>query len=435
MNLHRTAIAAALAAVILLPCAALGAGYGIFEQGASAMGMAGAGTASVHDASAVFYNPAAIVRLDGHQIYLGDTWLMTNISFAGVEPYPGFGATERMNTGNFFPPTLYWTHHLENRWKNWAYGAGINAPFGLGVDWKNPDQFTGRERVTKADVRTINGNLSLSYAPNDQWSIGVGYDALFAGVELHSMDELVAPGGGGGKLNIAHVILKSSHKPGYTWNAGGLWTPNPAWKVALNYRAQSHVAVTNGEATFTYVATGNAQLDAVVREGLPANQTVASELRFPSILSLGVAWNPEPDWTWEVDANKTSWSWFQKLPLAFANNPELDQAITEDYQDSWRVNVGAEHRLPKFTYRFGYYFDQAAAPTESVTPLLPDANRHGATAGLGLKLGKAKAWTLDLYELALFVEDRSTDGRNRDGFNGTYKSFINAAGVNLGYHW
>jgi long-chain fatty acid transport protein len=430
MNLHRTAIAAAFAAALLLPCAAFGAGYGIFEQGASALGMAGAGTASVHDASAVFFNPGAIARLDGHQLYFGDTWLSTSTSFAGVDPYPGFGKTEEMNGGNFFPPTVYFTNKLNS---HWAYGAGVNAPFGLGVDWKDPHAFTGRARVTKADVRTINGNLSLSYAPNNAWSFGVGYDALFAGVELHSVKRQVTPGGA--YPNVADVTLKSSYKPGYTWNAGALWTPLPDWKFALNYRAQSHVKVDNGEATFKQILTGDPVIDGLVAANLPGPQKVTSELRFPSILSVGAAWNPVPEWTWEVDANKTSWSWFKNLELVFPNNRGLDQVIVEDYKDSWRVNIGAEHRLPNFTYRFGYYFDQAAAPSESVTPLLPDANRHGATIGLGFKLGQKKAWTLDLYNLALFVENRSTEGQNRDGYNGTYKSYVNAAGVNLGYHW
>jgi long-chain fatty acid transport protein len=299
----------------------------------------------------------------------------------------------------------------------------------------NPDQFSGHDRVTKADVRTLNGNLNLAYAPDARWSFGIGVDALFANVELHSVVDSILPGGGGDKVNIANVMLKSSYRAGLTWNAGGLWTPNPEWKIAVNYRAQSHVKVDDGEATFSQILTGFPQYDAAVRAKLPVNQTVTSELRFPSILSLGAAWNPAPDWTWEMDANKTGWSWFQKLALTFPQNHALDKTITEDYQDSWRVNVGAEHRLPKFTYRFGYYFDQAAAPTESVTPLLPDANRHGATVGLGFKLGRNKAWTLDLYNMALFVESRSTDGRNRDGYNGTYKSYVNAAGVNLGYHW
>ena len=51
MKLHRTALAAAVAAAILTPCLALGAGYAIYEQGAAVLGMPGAGTASLHAAS------------------------------------------------------------------------------------------------------------------------------------------------------------------------------------------------------------------------------------------------------------------------------------------------------------------------------------------------------------------------------------------------
>ena len=99
------------------------------------------------------------------------------------------------------------------------------------------------------------------------------------------------------------------------------------------------------------------------------------------------------------------------------------------------MSVGAEHRLAGHTYRFGYYYDQEAAPIESVTPLLPDAPRHGVTVGLGWKLGAKKQWTLDAYNLALFLESRSTEGKERDGYNGTYKAYVNGTGLSLAYHW
>ena len=432
MRLDRLALAAACAAALLVPVLACAAGYGIYEQGASALGMAGATTASTHDAAAEFFNPAVLPSLEGKSLYVGGTWLATRVSFAGIDPSPGFGVTESMKNGNFFPPTIYWTNHLS---KKWAYGVGVNAPFGLGVEWQNPATFTGRERVTKANLSTLNGNVSLAWQMAPTFSIGAGFDALYASVELNNILTRVIPGGGGATANVASARLKSDLKPGYGFNLATSWTPCEDWKFGAYYRSKVDVKVEDGKATFTQIRTGDASFDAAVAAQLPPNQGVKTMLHFPAMWSAGAAWNPKPDWTWEADFGWTQWSTFDKLPLAFAKSPSLDTDIIENYKDSFRVSIGAEHRLPSYTYRFGYYFDQAAAPTESVTPLLPDANRHGATLGLGWKLGKKKNWTLDAYELALFVEDRSTEGLNRDHYDGTYKAFINAAGAGLAYHW
>lgn len=433
MRLHRIAIATALAAAGLAPGLALGAGYGIYEQGAAALGMAGAHTASVHDASAAFYNPAALVRLDGKEFYVGGSWLNTHNSFAGVDPYPGFGTSEEMETGNHFPPTVYWANRFA---KHWAYAVSFNAPFGLGISWKDPEGFSGRERVTKASLTGLNGGLNLAWSASDRLSFGAGFNTLFAGVELNSIRRQLVPGGGGASVNVADVKLEASNQPGYGWNVSTLWAPKDDWKFGASYRSQIDVEIEKGKATFRQIATGDAAFDAAVAAALPANQgDVHTKLHFPALWSFGAAWQPTRDWTWEADFNWTQWSAFDSLALTFPSEPSLNTTVPEDYDDQFRVSVGAEHRLGRFAYRFGYYFDQTAAPTESVTPLLPDANRHGATIGYSRQLGARKAWTLDAYYLALFFENRSSEGKERDGFNGTYKAFVNATGLSLAYRW
>jgi long-chain fatty acid transport protein len=417
-------------ALALLPVAARGAGYSIYEQGAAVLGMAGAGTASVGDASAVFYNPAALTSLEGKQVIVGGTLLAPVTSFAGVAPYPGYGVTEEMTRQYFYPPTVYVTHRCG---KAWGLGAGLNSPFGLGIEWKNPDAFTGRYIVTKADLRDLNASLTGAWSPDPEWSVGAGIDVAFAKVNLQNRQQAVVPGGGGAVADVAKIVLDSDYKNGWGWNAGVLGKPTPQWKLAATYRSRV-VVKPSGSATFTQIPTGNATFDAGVAANLPPNQGVSTVIRFPAMWSGAIAWNPTTDWTVEADANLFEWSAFTDLPIRFSQTSSANQTLVEDYDDAWQFRFGAEHRLTKYTYRFGYYYDQAAAPEASLTPILPDANRHGATLGLGCKLGHDQRWTVDVYELALFVEKRSTS-TERDGFNGEYKSFVNAAGIGLGYHW
>jgi long-chain fatty acid transport protein len=426
MHTSRFTKACALA-VLLAPVVAHASGYAIYEQGAAALGMAGAYVASAHDATAQFYNPAALTRLKGKELSLGTTWLSTHTSFAGEPEYPGFGVTEEMKTGTFFPTNAYWTSRFKEKF---AYGLGVNTPFGLGVEWQDPQHFTGRERVTKATLTTINTTANLAWAPNDQWSFSGGLNALFASVELNNIQTIAS--GGGQPVNVSSAKLKSDYKPDYGWNLAALVTPSPEWRVGVTYRSEVKVKIDDADATFTQIPTGDPSLDGVVAANLPPSQKVTTDLKFPAMLSGGVAWDPRQDWTVEVDALWTQWSAFDKLALRFPSDPALNQDIVENYDDQFQIRVGAEHRMAMWKGRFGYYYDKAAAPTESVTPLLPDANRHGVTLGFGMDRGK---WTFDAYNLFLFVQNRSTEGRERDGFDGTYKTYVNALGGSVAYHW
>lgn len=427
MNPTRFALAAALVATASLPAAASAAGYAVYEQGAAVLGMAGAGTASVHDASALFFNPAKLVTLPGTQLYAGGSALTVSSSFAGIGPYPGFGVTEEMNTRSYYPPVGYVTHNFGGV----AIGAGVNAPFGLGVDWKNPTTFTGRYVTTRAQVRALNANVTLARALGGRAGVAAGFDALFASVDLRQYAQSVIPGGGGAIADVAIADLTADFAPGYGWNAALWWQASERTQLGLAYRGRIQVDL-DGTVDFTLLPTGNALLDAGAAAKLK-DQDVSSMLRFPAILSAGVAYSPVPEWTFEGDFNWTQWSYFEELPITFKTTPELSTTVREDYRDSWQVRTGAEYRRPRVTYRFGYYFDRAAAPVESVTPLLPDADRNGVAFGLGWPA--APGLTLDVYDCALFVRRRTTDGVEHDNFNGVYRGFVNLSGAALSWRF
>ena len=426
MNISRVVRALAFA-TMLAPTVASAAGYGIYEQGAAALGMGGAYVASAKDATAQFYNPAAMTDLKGKQLSLGGTWLSTYTSFAGVAPYPGNGVTEKMKSGSFFPPTFYWTNRLSRRL---AYGVGVNAPFGLGVEWENPATFTGRDRVTKANLQSIDGSFSLAYALSPNVSVAGGLNARYAKVELNNIGTFITAGGA--PVNIFNAQLSSSYKPGYGMHFAMLAHPAKNFRFGLNYRNRIKVKIDDGKAAFTQILTGVPALDTTIAKGIPANQKVQTELVFPASVAIGLAWDPSPDWTYEVDGVFTQWSAFQNLALAFPSTPTLNKTIEENYRNQAAVRVGVEHRLADYSYRFGYYFDAAAAPPQSLTPLLPDASRHGVTLGYSRRFGSV---TFDAYNLFLFVEKRSTEGVERDGYNGVYKSYVNALGASLAFHW
>jgi len=436
MRRHRTLLVALMLAAALMPSRARATGYAIYEQGAAILGMAGAGTASVHDASAVFFNPAAMTRLEGTHVYVGGTALQPVTSFAGKGPNPGWGVTDEMVRQTFYPPTIYATHALK---KGWAVGAGVNSPYGLGVEW-DPVTFAGRYIVTKVDLQTLNGSACLAWAPSEQWSFAAGADVMYAKVLLKNRTLVAAPGGGGGAVDVAETELKSGFTPAGGWNVAAHFTPVPKWRLGAFYRSKVVVHVDDADAAFTQIRTGNAAFDAGVAAGLPPAQKVSTVLHFPAIWSAGAAFEPARAWTVEADFVYYEWSVFKDLPINLHTTPSRSFVRVEDYDDSWQIRTGGEYRHGCLAYRAGYYFDKSPAPTAAVSPLLPDADRHGVSLGLGYAVGTGQRWTVDVFELGLFVNRRygysaSAGEAVTDHFQGDYKTFVNMVGVGLGYRW
>jgi long-chain fatty acid transport protein len=425
--IRRAAVLLALA-LPLGPRPLQAAGFSIYEQGGRGMGFAGAFTAIADDPSAIFHNPAGIAFLKGKQIYLGATLVHPSSDFFGDDPYPGAGVTETGDVGVIPVPTLYYTHQVSERL---VLGAGVSTPYGLKTAWANPDTFTGRFLSIEADLKSFSLNPTLAYKLADRFSIAVGLDIRLSKVTLlrrvpatHPVTRAI--------VDVAEASLESDYKSGVGFNVGLLAKPSDNLSLGAGYRHKVQVSY-EGTGTFTQISTGLPPFDAVVAAGLPQGPTpITTAIEFPSITSGGFSYN-WTDWRIAGDVVFFQWSTFDQLPIRFPEYPRFSQDIIEDYENSWQFRAGVERRLGEaWAVRAGYFFDQSPSPAESVSPLLPDADRNGFTLGGSWH---NESLRVDVGAWYLAFKDRSTEGVNRDGYNGTYRNSALTFGASLGYQF
>src|SRR5437899_8038103 len=175
----RTVLSALLTLLLGAGRLAFGSGYAIYEQGAKAMAQAGAFSARADDPSALFFNPAGILQLDGVQVYLGTTaiWLGSSTldsSLTGAQPDQVYMTA--------WPSSLYYT---QKHGDHLAWGVGIDSPFGLKTQWDA--KFDGRyiARESNLAVGVVNANVAFTLGP--RWSAALGID--HAKAEIRELSE------------------------------------------------------------------------------------------------------------------------------------------------------------------------------------------------------------------------------------------------------
>jgi long-chain fatty acid transport protein len=426
----RPGAAAALAVLLGVPASAPASGFSIYEQGGRAMGFAGAYTAVTDDPSAIFYNGAALAFLEGKQLYAGATLVMPQSTFLGAAPFPGAGVRESQQVGTLPVPAIYFSHRVSPRF---AWGIGLDVPFGLKTKWANPDTFTGRYIAVESSLRGVALNPTVAFRLNEKVSVGAGLDLRFSSVRLERRAGAVDPFTQTVK-DTAEIVLDSDTATGVGFNVGVVAKPRAGLSLGAHYRHKVKIDY-SGTGSFTQIPTGNAQVDAIVASRLPqGTPAVETSIEYPSILSVGVA----RDWTaWTVAADVVffQWSTFDQLVLTFPTEPQLDSVIREDYENSWQLRAGVERRLEEgWALRLGYHYDRTPVPTASVSPILPDNDRHGIAMGWSWT-SASQHLRVDAGAWYLFLPERSTEGQSRDGYDGTYDNSAFTLGASLGYRF
>ncbi len=131
------------------------------------------------NASAIYFNPAALTRIKGwnfvasvEPIGVGTTFTdsASTVPSAGPYRFPVPLGDEGGDAGKWIPvPNGYLSGQVTDRL--WL-GVGVNVPFGLETDWD--PAWMGRFHATKSKVQAINVNPTIAFQVTDTFSIGGG---------------------------------------------------------------------------------------------------------------------------------------------------------------------------------------------------------------------------------------------------------------------
>ena len=412
-----------LAVILLLLLSAstsFAAGFRLPEAGNKANAMGFAFTAQADNPSAIYYNPAGLTQLEGNNIALGVTYVRENGNqFTGTTPLTG-GATasETQEDLNFFIPNLYYTHTSKSR--KVAYGVGVFAPFGLGQEYKNSNTSIFRNQVTEIDLKTVVINPTIAFDINEFLSVGLGIDYLWGDVQFDKTPVL-APG-----TQFKTNLEGSGDAWGY--NFGILVKATRNVKVGFSYRSGFDLDIKDGD----FRASDN-----TAPLPVPMGTTRASGvLGLPATAAFGVAYTYER-FTIEADLDWTFWSSYRRLQIK-NDFPPYSSTQTKNWNNVCAFRTGVEYRVTDpLALRAGFSHDPTPAPTETLGPELPDADRKYYTVGAGYKVGR---WTIDVSGIYIDKKDRDVsnirfEGGAPVGQNGTWEGDAWLAGLDIAYRF
>ena len=355
---------------------ALAAGFSIYEAGSKATALGCAFTATADDGSALFYNAAGL-------IVHGRVARRSQRGFRGPQvhvprqaeqdrpqsPPPGKPKTRSTPCPVSTTPTTPADVA--------SFGIGVYAPFGLGVVWKDGENWVGRRISHDVQIQTVYVTPAVSLKVAEGLPSPLGIDIATQHLELKKYSPEPQFG-----ENAIHTTIKGRSNLNLTPTLGLMYRPNEKLSLGVRYHFKKTMKFDDADATLEPVAPGDDPWGDALVGALGSDQKLifrAEPARHP------VAGHRLPvrrrKFKAEFNYVRFGWSTFEKLALDF-DNDALDQTIHFNYEDSWQIRFGFDYQASeKLNLMAGYVHDKTPQPLAAVSPLLPDSDRNDYSFG------------------------------------------------------
>jgi long-chain fatty acid transport protein len=382
-------------------------------RGARSMGRAGAFTAGVDDASALYQNPAGMADIDDWSLLVDGALVLQRASYdrvdSGGNPQPHVEGAM-----NVLPlPTLALTYKprsIKGRWLTLGLGAWV--PY-LGVNsWPE----TGPQRYSNI---SLNGSLlgvvelAAAFRVKDWLWLGVGLQNMIlrfhSRVMLSACSELNCAPEDPRFDSLTQVDSEAVFTPSGVVGAVFAFSQLRAGiNVQLPFFVRSSGTVASRLPTDPFFANSQVHGDRVdVNFDLPLSIRIGGEYRPLKRLRL------------ELDLDYEAWSMQQSFTIKpkgvyISGVPGIGDYylntmyVVRGLRDTFAVHLGVEAELLRkpiggVVVRAGWALETSAAPDETASVHTPDALRNLLCVGLGLRLGPVR---VDVGYAHVFFADR-----------------------------
>ncbi|EQC00829.1 long-chain fatty acid transporter FadL [Photorhabdus temperata] len=369
----RSALAVAVA---IISSNAGAAGFQLNEFSTSALGRAFSGEGVVADNATVgSRNPAAMTLFDRPSFSIGAVYINPDVDITGKSPMTGKSTNAKNIAPTAWIPNLHFIMPIDDQW---FVGTSVTTNFGLATDFSN--NYEAGPIGGKTDLTTLNFNLSGAYRLNDNFSFGLGLNAVYAdakivrhaGILSNKLNGLIKP--------TDEVANLSGKDWGYGWNAGIMYEVDENNRYSLTYRSKVKVKFKDGDYKNDIpVAIGN-------RIGLPATggQTIGGklDLNLPDIWEVSGYNRVAPKWAIHYSLAYTGWSEFSELKGTRNKDGSVLFSKHEGFKDAYRIALGTTYyHDDNWTFRTGIAFDDSPIPAENRSISIPDQDRFWLSAG------------------------------------------------------
>ncbi|VUS65260.1 long-chain fatty acid transporter FadL [Klebsiella spallanzanii] len=383
-------------AVAIVSTQAWSAGFQLNEFSSSGLGRAYSGEGAIaDDAGNASRNPALIMMFDRPAMSAGAVFVDPDVNISGKSP-----SGRSLNADNIAPtawvPNLHYVAPINDQF---GWGASITSNYGLATEYST--DYAAGTMGGKTDLTTVNLNLSGAYRLNDNWSFGLGFDAVYAKAKIERY------AGDAGILAAGQIMQQVPNLPaaarpaaiakaqqlaaipadqqiarlkgdewGFGWNAGILYEVDKNNRYGLTYRSEIKIDfdgdyrsnMNTAVPGFPYPTGGST---------IPGSLT----LNLPEMWELSGYNRVAPKWAVHYSIAYTSWSQFQELKATGSDGQTLFYK-DESFKDSYRLALGTTYYYDdNWTFRTGIAFDDSPVPATTRSISIPDQDRLWLSAG------------------------------------------------------